>query len=65
LFAAVVPNDTTPGEAWAGYRKTVAEVEELTGYTFFDKVPESIIGDLKSEPDEVSIPSPGRIQHDD
>jgi endonuclease G len=65
LFAAVVPNDTTPGEAWAGYRKTVAEVEELTGYTFFDKVPQSIIGDLKSEPDEVSIPSPGRIQHDD
>jgi len=56
LFAAVVPNDRTPGEEWSGYRQTVAQVEALTGYSFFDRAPADLIGPLKSEPDEVPIP---------
>jgi len=65
LFAAIVPNDKTPGQEWDGFRTTVEEVEALTGYTFFDKVPAHILGNLKSEPDEVPIPPPGQLGHGD
>lgn len=60
LFAAIVPNDKTPGQEWDGFRTTVDAVEALTGYTFFDKVPAQILGNLKSEPDEVPIPPPSQ-----
>jgi endonuclease G, mitochondrial len=60
LFAAIVPNDKTPGQEWDGFRTTVDAVEAVTGYTFFDKVPAQILGNLKSEPDEVPIPPPSQ-----
>jgi endonuclease G, mitochondrial len=63
LFAAIVPNDSSPGEEWVGFRRTVDEVEALTGYTFFDLVPARILGNLKSEPDEVPIPPPSQFGH--
>ncbi len=43
------------GEDWAGYRVSVKDVENLTGYKFFDKVPDSIIEPLKEEMDEERI----------
>lgn len=63
LFAAIMPNDKTPGQEWDGFRKTVDDVEALTGFTFFDKVPANVLGNLKSEPDEVPIPPPSQFGH--
>lgn len=58
LIAVVMPNDMSVGNSWAGYRVSVAEVEKLTGYTFFDKVPESVIAPLKTKVDRVRIAAP-------
>jgi endonuclease G len=61
LFAVIMPNDKTPGQEWEGYRRTVDEVEALTGFTFFDKVSPQVIDHLKSEPDEIPIPPPNQV----
>jgi endonuclease G, mitochondrial len=64
LIGVIVPNDDTVGFDWAKYRVPVKEVEELTGYRFFDKVRSSVIDPLKEEHDEVPIPPPVHIVHD-
>jgi len=57
LIAIIMPNDrTVPQNNWWQYRVSVKEVEELTGYTFFDKVPANIINPLKEEVDAEFIP---------
>jgi len=48
LLAVVMPNDDTVGEDWRQYETSVAAVEKLTGYTFFDKADPQIIGPLKA-----------------
>jgi len=58
LIAVIMPNDMTVGYEWGDYRVSVKEVEELSGYKFFDKVPSSIIDSLKEEVDEERIPPP-------
>lgn len=63
LFGVIVPNDDRVGYEWAGFRTPVRKIEELTGYTFFDKVPANVIDHLKDEHDEVPIPPPVPIQH--
>ena len=34
LIAVVMPNDETVGNDWTKYRRSVRDVEKLTGYTF-------------------------------
>lgn len=58
LIAVIMPNDMSVGNAWAGYRVSVRAVEELTGYTFFGKVPEAVIAPLKAKVDKVKISAP-------
>jgi endonuclease G len=58
LIAINIPNDQTVGEAWARYRVSVREIEQMTGYTFFDRADASIIGPLKDQVDAVRIPPP-------
>jgi endonuclease G len=63
LIAVIMPNDMSVGEEWAGYRVSVHAVEQLTGYTFFDRVPAAIIGPLKAEVDSERIPHPVAMRH--
>jgi endonuclease G len=41
-FGIVIPNQGSIVTTWRSYRKTVREVEELTGYDFFSLVPRAI-----------------------
>jgi endonuclease G len=57
VISVIMPNDHTPGKAhWGDYRVSLKEVEELTGYTFFDKVPEKIRKQLRDKVDDVKVP---------
>jgi endonuclease G, mitochondrial len=57
LIAIIMPNDRSVQENnWWGYRVGVKDVEEFTGYTFFDKVPATVIKSLKEEVDAECIP---------
>ena len=56
LIAAILPNaDGAVGADWAPFRTTVAQVEALTGYTFFGAVDPAVIGPLKARPDDTPI----------
>ena len=46
-----MPNDQSVGGGWVKYKTSAKEVEELTGYTFFDRVPAAVIGPLKERVD--------------
>jgi endonuclease G len=59
VFAVVMPNDESVGHGWAKYRTSAKEVEKLTGYHFFGRVPAQVIGPLKERVDGEHIP-PGR-----
>jgi len=63
IIAVIMPNDMTVGERWAGFRVSVKDVEALTGYKFFDKVPAAIIGPLKERVDDVAIAQAKPIVH--
>ncbi len=63
LIGVIVPNNSSPGLEWAGFRVPVAEIEELTGYTFFDQVNSRTLELLKTEVDEVPIPPPSIARH--
>ena len=57
LIAVIMPNDrSVPQDNWWRYRVSVKEVEEMTGYTFFDQVPAHIITPLREEVDAEFIP---------
>jgi endonuclease G, mitochondrial len=57
LIAVIMPNDrSVPSTNWWQYRVSVKEVEELTGYTFFENVPATIINPIKEEVDAEFIP---------
>lgn len=55
LIAVVMPNNTHAPDAWADFRTSAKNIEELTGYTFFGNVPEAIIGPLKQTIDDAPI----------
>lgn len=63
LIAVIMPNDMTVGEDWASFRVPVRDVEALTGYKFFDRVPSQIIEPLKQNADTERIPKPRHIKH--
>jgi endonuclease G len=51
VIAVVMPNDQSVKHGWTRYRTSVDEVEALTGYKFFDRVPPDIIRPLKARVD--------------
>jgi endonuclease G len=65
LIAVVMPNDESVGHGWAKYRTSAREVEALTGYTFFDRVPAEVIGPLKAKVDDRRVTAPRPRQSED
>jgi endonuclease G len=59
VIAVVMPNDQSVGQVWDKYRTRVKDVEALTGYHFFDRVPAEVLGPLKERVDREAI-SAGR-----
>ncbi len=57
MIAVVMPNDQSVGHGWAKYRTSVKEVESMTGYKFFDRVPGAILEPLKAKVDDEHIPA--------
>ena len=56
VIAVIMPNDEEKIDLhWAKYRTSVSEVEKLTGYTFFDRLPTELATALKAEVDKVHI----------
>jgi endonuclease G len=55
MIAVVMPNDERVGEDWTPYRTSVRQVEQLTGYQFFDRVPEALVGPLKESVDHYKV----------
>jgi endonuclease G len=55
LIGVVMPNDQTVGDNWAKYRVPVKEIEDMTGYRFFDRVPADVIDPLKEKRDTVHV----------
>lgn len=54
LIGVIMPNDTTASEDnWWIYRKSVSDVEKLTGLTFFCNVPPEVIEPQKKKKDDV------------
>jgi endonuclease G len=60
VIAVVMPNDQSVTHGWAKYRTSVREVEKLTGYKFFDRVPAAVIDPLKEKVDDERITQPRR-----
>jgi len=52
LIAVIMPNDLSVGSAWKGYRRSVKDVETLTGYHFFENAPHPLIDRLKEKTDD-------------
>jgi endonuclease G len=56
LIGVIMPNEQSVGHGWAKFRVSVQEVETLTGYRFFDRVPADAIDPLKAKVDTEHIP---------
>jgi endonuclease G len=56
-IAVIMPNDQTVGYDWSEYRVSVKDVEKLTGYKFFPKVPDEVAAAIKGRVDDVEIPA--------
>ena len=48
MFAVILPNVQGLDTAWRTYSVSVADVEELTGYTFFSGLPADVAKELKA-----------------
>src|SRR4030095_5793293 len=57
LIAVSMPNTREPNEnvPWTKYVVTAAEIEKMTGLTFFEKVPAEIMGPLKKKVDQAMV----------
>jgi endonuclease G len=55
VIGVVMPNEEGVGHGWARYRTSVRDVEALTGYTFFDRVPAEVIEPLKAKVDNARV----------
>ena len=64
MIAVVMPNDGTVGEDWTEYRTSVRDVEELTGYKFFDRVDERVLGPLKDVVDNEEVDLAPSVRHE-
>lgn len=54
-IAVIMPNDEKADVQWSRYRTSIAEVEKLTGFVFFDKVPPAVMGPLRERVDKTPI----------
>jgi endonuclease G len=55
VIAVIMPNNQSVGFDWPKYRVSVREVEKLTGYSFFRRVPEEVAVALKEGVDDVEV----------
>jgi endonuclease G len=62
VISVIMPNDETVGHGWGNYRTSVKEVETLTGYRLFDKVPAEVSGPLKEKVDQEQVPNARRTR---
>ncbi len=58
LIAIITPNDETVAEDWSRYRVSVRDVEQLTGYKFFDRADPAVLDPLKDKTDRSPVPPP-------
>lgn len=65
LIAVIMPNKMSVGEDWASHRFAVADVEKLTGYSFFTNAPAAVMTPLKKKKDRTPIPASKPIAHGD
>jgi endonuclease G len=63
IISVIIPNDMSVGENWSGFRVSVKEIETLTGYKFFDRIPASVIEPLKTRVDSQVIPHAKSVFH--
>jgi endonuclease G len=56
-FGVIMPNTQTVDTNWRNSAVTVADVEKLTGYTFFDTLPPAVAKDLKTRKDTRAKPT--------
>ena len=59
-----MPNDQSVGQVWAKYRTRVRDVEALTGYHFFDRVPAEVLGPLKDRVDREAVSADRPDRHE-
>ena len=52
MFAVIVPNQEGLDGDWRSHAVPVKDVEKLTGYSFFDKLPRDVAEELKSRKPE-------------
>jgi endonuclease G len=57
-FAVIMPNDQSGDFDWAKYRVSVAEVEKLTGFTFFSNIDAEVAAEIKRDADTVKVRTP-------
>ena len=62
LIGVIMPNEQSVGHGWAKFRVSVSDVEGLTAYHFFGRVPADVIEPLKARIDTDHIP-PSRPRH--
>lgn len=61
VISVIIPNDMSVGDDWAHFRRPMAEVEQLTGYKFFDRVPQRGFSAKRDQADHKKIPPPRPI----
>jgi endonuclease G len=57
VIGVTMPNEESAGHGWVRHRTSVADIEQLTGYRFFDRVPAEVIGPLKAKVDDGRVPA--------
>ena len=64
VIAVLMPNDNPQvGEEWAQFRTSPADIEQQTGFHFFDRLRPDIAQALKQKIDDVPIPPPRTLGH--
>jgi len=62
VIAVVMPNDQQAiGSDWTAYRTSAAEVEQRTGYRFFDRFPPDVADALRQRVDQTPV-APARVR---
>jgi endonuclease G, mitochondrial len=56
VISVIMPNDRSVGDDWTPYRRTLRQVEELTGLRLLDRVPDEVVDELRDERDQVRVP---------
>jgi endonuclease G len=63
IIAVNMPNVEGVGEDWSKFRTSVKEIEQLTSFKFFDKVPDNIIGPIKDVVDDEDVDVSEPVHH--